>query len=31
MKLLKIDHLGIAVKSIDAGKDFWIDSLGLSF
>ena len=31
MKLLKIDHLGIAVKSIDAGKNFWIDALGLSF
>ena len=31
MKLLKIDHLGIAVKSIDAGKNFWTDALGLSF
>jgi methylmalonyl-CoA/ethylmalonyl-CoA epimerase len=31
MKLVKIDHLGIAVKSIDAGKNFWIDALGLRF
>ncbi len=31
MKILKIDHLGIAVKSIDAGKSFWSDILGLSF
>jgi methylmalonyl-CoA/ethylmalonyl-CoA epimerase len=31
MKLLKIDHLGIAVKSIDAGKNFWTDALGLRF
>ena len=30
MKILKIDHLGIAVKSIDAGKNFWTDALGLS-
>lgn len=31
MKILKIDHLGIAVKSIDAGKKFWTDVLGLEF
>jgi methylmalonyl-CoA/ethylmalonyl-CoA epimerase len=31
MKILKIDHLGIAVKSIDAGKNFWTDALGLEF
>ena len=31
MKILKIDHLGIAVKSIDAGKNFWTDALGLSY
>jgi methylmalonyl-CoA/ethylmalonyl-CoA epimerase len=31
MKLLKIDHLGIAVKSIGAGKAFWSDILGLPF
>jgi methylmalonyl-CoA/ethylmalonyl-CoA epimerase len=29
MKILKIDHLGIAVKNIDAGKNFWTDALGL--
>ncbi len=29
MKILKIDHLGIAVKSIDAGKNFWTLALGL--
>jgi methylmalonyl-CoA/ethylmalonyl-CoA epimerase len=29
MKILKIDHLGIAVNSIDAGKSFWSDVLGL--
>ena len=29
MKVLKIDHLGIAVKSIDEGKQFWTDVLGL--
>lgn len=23
MKILKIDHIGVAVNSIDAGKDFW--------
>ena len=31
MKLLKIDHLGIAVNSIEEGKNFWTDVLGLSF
>ncbi|MFH1102271.1 MAG: methylmalonyl-CoA epimerase [Pseudomonadota bacterium] len=31
MKILKIDHLGIAVKSIDNGKNFWTDILGLPF
>ena len=27
----KIDHLGVAVKSIDNGKNFWSDVLGLEF
>ena len=31
MKVLKIDHLGIAVNSIDEGKNFWSDVLGLGF
>ena len=31
MKLLRIDHLGIAVNSIDEGKNFWTDVLGLEF
>jgi len=31
MKILKIDHLGIAVNSIDEGKKFWTDILGLHF
>ncbi len=31
MKVLKIDHLGIAVNSIDTGKSFWSDVLGLEF
>ena len=31
MEILKIDHLGIAVNSIDNGKNFWSDILGLSF
>ena len=31
MKILKIDHLGIAVNSIDDGKAFWHDILGLNF
>ncbi len=29
MKILKIDHLGIAVNSIDEGNKFWSDILGL--
>jgi methylmalonyl-CoA/ethylmalonyl-CoA epimerase len=31
MKILKIDHLGVAVKSIDEGKNFWTEVLGLNF
>ena len=31
MKVLKIDHLGIAVKSIEHGKNFWTDVLGMEF
>ena len=31
MKILKIDHLGIAVNSIEDGKNLWTDALGLSF
>ena len=31
MQILKIDHLGIAVKSIQEGKNFWTDVLGLTF
>lgn len=31
MKVLKIDHLGIAVSSIGSKKPFWTDVLGLSF
>ena len=31
MKVLKIDHLGIAVNSIEDGKGFWSDVLGLKF
>jgi len=31
VKVLKIDHLGIAVKRIDEGKAFWSDVLGLAF
>lgn len=30
MKILKIDHLGIAVSSIDEKKNFWTDVLGLN-
>lgn len=30
MKILKIDHLGIAVSSIDEKKNFWTDVLGLT-
>ncbi|NLX18251.1 MAG: methylmalonyl-CoA epimerase [Desulfobulbus sp.] len=29
MKILKIDHLGIAVKSLEEGNKFWSDVLGL--
>ena len=31
MKILKIDHLGIAVNSINERKNFWADVLGLEF
>ncbi|MBF0302594.1 MAG: methylmalonyl-CoA epimerase [Desulfamplus sp.] len=31
MKITKIDHLGIAVNSIENGKSFWSDVLGLKF
>jgi methylmalonyl-CoA/ethylmalonyl-CoA epimerase len=31
MKILKIDHLGIAVNSIDEGKKIWTGLLGLPF
>lgn len=31
MKIVKIDHLGIAVNSIDDGKNFFSDILGLEF
>ena len=31
MKILKIDHLGIAVNSIEEGKNVWTDALGLAF
>lgn len=31
MKVLKIDHLGIAVNSIEDGKNFWSGMLGLKF
>lgn len=31
MKILKIDHLGIAVNSIEEGRKFWTDVLGLPF
>jgi len=31
MNILKIDHLGIAVNSIDEGKSFWTDVLGLKY
>ncbi len=31
MEILKIDHLGIAVNSIENGKNFWSDVLGLPF
>ncbi len=31
MKILKIDHIGVAVKSIDESNSFWKDILGLEF
>lgn len=31
MKILKIDHLGIAVKRINEAKSFWTDILGLPY
>jgi len=31
VEILKIDHLGIAVNSIDDGKNFWSEVLGLKF
>ena len=31
MEILKIDHLGIAVNSMDDGKKFWTEVLGLKF
>jgi methylmalonyl-CoA/ethylmalonyl-CoA epimerase len=31
MKVLKIDHIGVAVNSIDETKCFWADVLGLKF
>jgi len=31
MKILKIDHLGIAVNSIEKGRAFWSEALGLHF
>lgn len=31
MKILKIDHLGIAVNSIEQGRVFWSDVLGLHY
>ncbi|MCG6910048.1 MAG: methylmalonyl-CoA epimerase [Deltaproteobacteria bacterium] len=31
MKILRIDHLGIAVNSVDEGRKFWAGILGLAF
>ena len=31
MKILKIDHIGIAVNSTEDGKNFWSGILGLDF
>jgi methylmalonyl-CoA/ethylmalonyl-CoA epimerase len=31
MQILKIDHLGVAVNSIEEGKNFWSEVLGLEF
>ncbi|MCP3945090.1 MAG: methylmalonyl-CoA epimerase [Desulfobacteraceae bacterium] len=30
MKILKIDHIGVAVSSIDEKKNFWMDAMGLT-
>ncbi len=30
MKIVKIDHIGIAVSSIDEKKKFWLDAMGLN-
>jgi len=29
MKILKIDHLGVAIKSLQTAEKFWTDALGL--
>jgi methylmalonyl-CoA/ethylmalonyl-CoA epimerase len=31
MKILKIDHIGVAVESIDGARNFWTEVLGLPF
>ena len=31
MKILKIDHLGVAVNNLDDGKNFWTGVMGLKF
>jgi len=31
MKVIKVDHIGIAVNAIDKGKEFWQETLGLEF
>jgi methylmalonyl-CoA/ethylmalonyl-CoA epimerase len=31
MKILKIDHIGIAVNRMDDGKNFWSEIMGLNF
>jgi len=31
MKILQIDHIGVAVPSIEAGRSFWSEVLGLAF
>jgi methylmalonyl-CoA/ethylmalonyl-CoA epimerase len=31
MELKKVDHIGIAVESLDSSLEFWKDMLGLSF
>lgn len=31
MKILKVDHIGIAVTHLDESKKFWTDVLGLEF